>query len=148
MSTLFRPAILAGMLLLQATSGMAAPEPFSCPAQLAKTEQSSSAAPVGWQAIVDEPRKHMLVGFRVNMGPPGSRDGLVPEVQSVKTDKKGVTTETVGFDLKGAESAHALCLYSFTSIALVRSLDGYASCTLTNRKPKDGVFELASAVCR
>ncbi|MBO9685448.1 STY0301 family protein [Roseateles chitosanitabidus] len=141
-------AVLAA-LGLSAGVAMAAPEPFSCPAQIAGTAQTAQDVPAGWQSVVDQPvAVHVLQGFRINLGPLDTADGDVPDDTVEKGDGKGGKRETTTWKLAGKRGAYAVCQYAATKLVLARPLDGYTQCTLVNHRRREGVYRLESAGCQ
>ncbi len=145
-----RIAIAATLCVLM-RSALAAPEPFSCPAQIPLTDQSLAAAPNGWDATTagSERTQHQLTGFGVNGGPVGSPDGEIYDSVDERKDDRGGVSQTLRWNLKGfSEGRVAICSYFRTRIELARSLDGYSSCEVVYKRSKNSDFKLASASCR
>jgi hypothetical protein len=133
------------------TTVMAAPEPFSCPTQLAGIEQQARQAPPGWQAAVEGPgaeSTHALSGFMVNLGPVSKSDGAIQDEVKETKDARGNVTSRWVWKLKPLHDAHAVCAYDRTSVVLTRPLAGYTECTAVSRRTRDTQFRLQEAGCR
>ncbi|SEK60624.1 hypothetical protein SAMN05216359_102368 [Roseateles sp. YR242] len=134
-------------LSLACASVSAAPQAFSCPAQLPQTQQKLGEVPAGF-TVGQETPKHTLVAFRINEGPLDARAGAIYDDVKTKRDAKGTVTETVLWNLPTTPGAIAICGYYATSVVLTHALEGYKQCTMVSRKLRDGVFEIQSASCR
>jgi hypothetical protein len=137
-------------LLVGAGISMAAPEPFSCPAQIPLTSQSLASAPAGWSATTagSERTQHDLTNFAVNGGPVGSPNGEIYDKEEERKDGKGGATRTQSWNLQGMSGGFAVCSYFRTRVELARSLDGYSSCEVIYKRSKNSDFKMASASCR
>ena len=150
----FSPLRRAVPVMLSAGVGLAfaaAPEPFTCPAQIPLTDQSLAAVPGGWEATSagSDRTQHQLTGFAVNGGPVGSPDGEIYDKVEERKDGKGGATQTFRWNLEGfSEGRVAICSYFRTRVELVRPLDGYASCEVVYKRSKNSDFKIASASCR
>ncbi|WP_058936350.1 STY0301 family protein [Roseateles depolymerans] len=134
---------------MAASMGIAAPEPFSCPLALPRTEQSLKEVPEGFSAITADPYPvHELTGFRVNFGPPTKSDGAIYDKDSTTRDAKGWTTETLTWKVAVLEDPYAVCLYRATTQALVRPLTGYQECTVVSRAAPGMQLRMESAACK
>jgi hypothetical protein len=148
-SSCLKPSFAA--LLCIAGSAIAAPEPFSCPAQLTGIEQQARQAPPGWQAAVEGPgaeSTHALSGFMVNLGPVTKSDGAIQDEVKETKDARGNVTSRWVWKLKPLHDAHAVCAYDRTSVVLTRPLTGYTECTAVSRRTRDSQFRLQEAGCR
>lgn len=138
---------LCGLLgLFGSAPVLAGVEPFTCPPLLPATLRQAKEAPAGFVAT-QEPAKHVLDAFRINEGPLERRAGAIYDDVKTQTDAKGTVTERLVWSVPKTPGALAICGYSFTSVVLTRSLEGYSTCTAVSRKQKGGAFELQSAEC-
>lgn len=143
--------IAAAFLVLGAHASLrAAPEPFSCPAQIPLTEQSLAESPAGWTATTagTQRTQHVLSSFAVNSGPVGTPNGEIYDKQDERKDAKGGATRTLSWNLQGMTGGVAICSYFRTRVELVRPLDGYSRCQVVYQRSKNSDFELTSASCQ
>ncbi len=129
--------------------GQAAQEPFGCPLELPRTEQTLKTVPPGFTAMTAVPLPvHELTGFRVNDGPPSHQDPTKYDSITTTQDPKGQTTETLTWTLAGIEDPYVVCLYRSTSQVLFRSATGYQQCVVESKGRVNTVLKIVNAVCR
>lgn len=145
-----RTLVLTALMTICTAPAAAAPEPFSCPAQLPLTHQSVDAAPAGWEATTagSQRTQHDLIAFAVNGGPPGSPNGEIFDQQDERKDGQGGATRVQRWHLQGMSGGYAICSYFRTRVELVRPLGGYSTCEVTFKRSRSSDYRLVSATCR
>ncbi len=89
-----------------------------------------------------------LDGFRINVGHPDRLAQVTDYKRAVKRDAKGVTTETLSWNVSRLRDAYAVCVYRSTTQTLIRSLAGYQECKQVSSTFGDGMLQLDSASCK
>ncbi|WP_343636229.1 STY0301 family protein [Roseateles sp.] len=142
--------VLPPFLILGSMTACAAPEPFSCPAELGPTEQKALQTPAGWSATVEGsgPARHALTGFMINLGPVTKSDGAIYDDLRQKKDGQGGVTETATWKVDALDDAYAVCTYHRTAVVLSRPLKGYTECRMVQERKRDSAFRLKEAGCR